>query len=164
MWFSQLTRLLETVTRDLAETITHFRTLERYSTAELSLARETNEFLRREMTEAKMGLVTASTERRQLELRLAASERDFEWARMRINQLERERGELFSRILDGSTGPSMHFVPTIEPKLSGRPTEPPTGGISAGTPLDDASRIAALINADIFADEREAEPDEPRPS
>jgi len=123
-------------------------------------------FLTDELSKTKIAAAGQRAELRQTEQRLAAAERDFEWARVRLNGIEVERAELIRRLIDAPqpSGPPLHFPsPMIESKLQA-PTVMSAGTAASanGTamPDDPDARMNALV--DLFRDERESgDDDEP---
>ena len=119
-------------------------------------------YLTDELSKTKIAAAAQRAKLAQVEQRLAAAQRDFEWARVRLNGIEVERAELIGRLIDRS-GPPTHFpAPMIESKLQPPPVMPggpPVQGAGTAMPDDPESRLHALV--DLFRDERDDDESEP---
>lgn len=165
MLFSSLQRLLVQLTERLTIATAQQGAVFELLQKQLADQAGTIAFLTDDLSKTKIAAAAQRAELRQTEQRLAAAQRDFEWARVRLNGIEVERAELIRRLIDTTpNGPPMHFpAPMIESKLQAPPVmagEPATANGTA-MPDDPMARMSALV--DLFRDEREAEdgPDEP---
>lgn len=164
MWFKSLRLAVGQVIDQLIVANARFDAIEEHLSQQIIRQEGMIRWLEETMRADKMTLVTTTATARQLETRLAAADRDFEWARQRINMLEHERAQLITRLLATPTTPPMHFdVPTIEPKRRESSRESDGPSVGAGTPLDDdaATRLHALFPPDMFRDARESDDPEP---
>lgn len=163
--FSRLAQLIALLTTANARNEAIFDMLKRH----LDDQRATIAFLTDELSKTKIAAASTRAELRQTEQRLAASERDFEWARVRLNGIEIERADLIRRLIEPQAGPAMHFPsPMIESKLHppiAMADGPSVDGAGTALPDDPKAHLNALV--DLFRDEREAADDDspmPRPS
>lgn len=119
-------------------------------------------YLTDELSKTKIAAAAQRANLAQVEQRLAAAQRDFEWARVRLNGIEVERADLVARLIDRG-GPPTHFpAPIIESKLQPpnvMPGGPPVQGAGTAMPDDPESRLHALV--DLFRDERDDDESEP---
>ena len=121
--FTALRTQLSGVIADLRTTTDRFDAIERHLERTMADQHRTLEWLREEFTAAKMSLVGLTHDRNQERERLLNVQRDFDWARLRINQLEAERATLLARVLTPQA--PMHFaVPTLQPAETDRPEKP----------------------------------------
>lgn len=155
MMFRRLTQQLEVTHAAQAAT---FALL----TKQIDQQAATIAYLTDELTKTKIAAAAKRAELQQVEQRLAAAQRDFEWARVRLNGIEVERAELIGRLIERS-GPPSHFpAPMIESKLQPpNVMAPGAQADAAGTamPDDPTQRLHALV--DLFRDERDADDGEP---
>lgn len=152
MRHADVTRLLgklDTAVDALRSCVTRFTAVETHLSGQLSDQRVMLEWLRDAFTETKMSLVGMTHDRNQERERLLNVQRDFDWARLRINQLEAERATLLARVMNPTVITTHFAAPELQPSPSVRPEK--------GTELD--AQLRELFGGTLFEDARDADDD-----